>query len=119
MGSEGYLINQFLAARTNRRTDKWGGSAEARMRFPVEVVRRIRQELPDFFVMYRMSLLDLVPDGQTWDETLTLARKVEAAGASVINTGIGWHEARVPTIITQVPRAAGRWSRPRRRGGPG
>ncbi|WP_408898914.1 FAD-dependent oxidoreductase [Nocardioides sp. R1-1] len=106
MGSEGYLINQFLAARTNRRTDRWGGSAENRMRFPVEIVRRIRQELPDFFVMYRMSLLDLVPDGQTWDETVALAHKIEAAGASVINTGIGWHEARVPTIVTSVPRGA-------------
>ena len=107
MGSEGYLINQFLAPHTNHRTDRWGGSAENRMRFPVEIVRRVREALgEDFLVMYRMSLLDLVPDGQTWDETLTLARKVEAAGASVINTGIGWHEARVPTIITQVPRAA-------------
>ena len=106
MGSEGYLINQFLVARTNRRTDRWGGSAEARMRFPVEIVRRIRQELPDFFVMYRMSLLDLVPDGQTWDETVELAQRIEAAGASVINTGIGWHEARVPTIVTSVPRGA-------------
>lgn len=106
MGSEGYLINQFLAARTNRRTDKWGGSAENRMRFPVEVVRRIRQELPDFFVMYRMSLLDLVPDGQTWAETVDLAHKLEEAGASVFNTGIGWHEARVPTIVTSVPRGA-------------
>lgn len=106
MGSEGYLINQFLAARTNRRTDKWGGSAEARMRFPVEVVRRIRQELPDFFVMYRMSLLDLVPDGQTWAETVDLAHRLEEAGASVFNTGIGWHEARVPTIVTSVPRGA-------------
>lgn len=106
MGSEGYLINQFLASRTNRRTDKWGGSAESRMRFPVEIVRRIRQELPDFFVMYRMSLLDLVPDGQTWDETVALAHRIEEAGASVINTGIGWHEARVPTIVTSVPRGA-------------
>ncbi|MCX6399921.1 MAG: NADPH-dependent 2,4-dienoyl-CoA reductase [Propionibacteriales bacterium] len=106
MGSEGYLINQFIASRTNRRTDKWGGSAEARMRFPVEIVRRIRQELPDFFVMYRLSLLDLVPDGQTWDETVELAHKLEEAGASVFNTGIGWHEARVPTIVTSVPRAA-------------
>lgn len=106
MGSEGYLINQFLAARTNRRTDRWGGSAENRMRFPVEIVRRIRQELPDFFVMYRMSLLDLVPDGQTWDETVELAHRIEEAGASVINTGIGWHEARVPTIVTSVPRGA-------------
>ena len=107
MGSEGYLINQFLAPHTNHRTDRWGGSAENRMRFPVEVVRRIREALgEDFLVMYRMSLLDLVPDGQTWDETVTLGRLVEDAGASVINTGIGWHEARVPTIITQVPRAA-------------
>ncbi|GAA3522999.1 NADPH-dependent 2,4-dienoyl-CoA reductase [Nocardioides daeguensis] len=106
MGSEGYLINQFLAARTNRRTDKWGGSAENRMRFPVEIVRRIRQELPDFFVMYRMSLLDLVPDGQTWAETVELAHRLEEAGASVFNTGIGWHEARVPTIVTSVPRGA-------------
>ncbi|MBM7515575.1 NADPH-dependent 2,4-dienoyl-CoA reductase [Nocardioides nitrophenolicus] len=106
MGSEGYLINQFLAARTNRRTDRWGGSAERRMRFPVEIVRRIRQELPDFFVMYRMSLLDLVPDGQTWAETVDLAHEIEQAGASVINTGIGWHEARVPTIVTSVPRGA-------------
>jgi 2,4-dienoyl-CoA reductase (NADPH2) len=107
MGSEGYLINQFLAPHTNHRTDRWGGSAENRMRFPVEVVRRVREALgADFLLMYRMSLLDLVPDGQTWDETVTLARAVEAAGADVINTGIGWHEARVPTIITQVPRAA-------------
>ena len=107
MGSEGYLINQFLAPHTNHRTDRWGGSAENRMRFPVEIVRRIREALgEDFLVMYRMSLLDLVPDGQTWDETVTLAQQIEEAGASVINTGIGWHEARVPTIITQVPRAA-------------
>ena len=107
MGSEGYLINQFLAPHTNHRTDRWGGSAENRMRFPVEIVRRVREALgEDFLVMYRMSLLDLVPDGQTWDETVTLARLVEEAGASVVNTGIGWHEARVPTILTQVPRAA-------------
>ena len=90
-----------------KRTDKWGGSAEARMRFPIEIVRRIREELgEDFFVMYRMSLLDLIPNGQTWEETVTLAHAIEAAGASVINTGIGWHEARVPTIVTSVPRAA-------------
>ncbi len=107
MGSEGYLINQFLAPHTNHRTDRWGGSAENRMRFPVEIVRRVREALgEDFLVMYRMSLLDLIPNGQTWDETVTLARLVEEAGASVINTGIGWHEARVPTILTQVPRAA-------------
>jgi 2,4-dienoyl-CoA reductase (NADPH2) len=107
MGSEGYLVNQFLTPHTNRRTDRWGGSAENRMRFPVEVVRRVREALGDeFLLMYRMSLLDLVPDGQTWDETVALARAVQDAGASVINTGIGWHEARVPTILTQVPRAA-------------
>ncbi len=107
MGSEGYLINQFLAPHTNHRTDRWGGSAENRMRFPTEVVRRIREALgADFLVMYRMSLLDLIPDGQTWEETVTLAHAVEAAGADVVNTGIGWHEARVPTILTQVPRAA-------------
>ncbi|MDN5746515.1 MAG: NADPH-dependent 2,4-dienoyl-CoA reductase, partial [Nocardioidaceae bacterium] len=106
MGSEGYLINQFLRASTNQRDDRWGGSATHRMRFPVEIVRRIRQELPDFFLMYRMSLLDLVPQGQTWAETVELAGLIEEAGASVINTGIGWHEARVPTIVTSVPRAA-------------
>jgi len=107
MGSEGYLINQFIAAHTNKRTDRWGGSAENRMRFPLEVVRRTREALgDDFLVMYRMSLLDLIPDGQTWEETVTLAKGLEAAGASVINTGIGWHEARVPTILTQVPRGA-------------
>ncbi|MGN6131072.1 MAG: FAD-dependent oxidoreductase [Nocardioidaceae bacterium] len=116
MGSEGYLINQFLAAHTNKRTDQWGGSAENRMRFPVEIVRRTREALgDDFLVMYRMSLLDLVPQGQTWEETVALAKALEAAGASVINTGIGWHEARVPTILTQVPRAAWAWTTARLR----
>jgi 2,4-dienoyl-CoA reductase (NADPH2) len=111
MGSEGYLINQFLAARTNHRTDAWGGSAEKRMRFPVEIVRRIREALgEDFLVMYRISLLDLVQDGQTWDEVIALAKALEAAGASVLNTGIGWHEARIPTILTQVPRGAWTWT---------
>ena len=110
MGSEGYLINQFLAARTNDRTDAWGGTAEKRMRFPVEIVRRIRAEVgPRMMVIYRMSLLDLVDDAQSWEETVELATKIEAAGASVINTGIGWHEARVPTIVTSVPRAAFGW----------
>ncbi|WP_110181014.1 NADPH-dependent 2,4-dienoyl-CoA reductase [Nocardioides solisilvae] len=108
MGSEGYLINQFLAARTNDRTDAWGGSAEKRMRFPVEVVRRTRELVGDFPVVYRISLLDLVEDGQTWEETLELAHRLEEAGVTAFNTGIGWHEARVPTIITQVPRAAWR-----------
>jgi len=110
MGSEGYLINQMLAARTNDRTDRWGGSAENRMRFPVEVVERVREVVgDDFLVLYRMSLLDLVDDAQSWDETVTLAQKLEAAGVSILNTGIGWHEARVPTIVTSVPRAAFTW----------
>ncbi|RME26690.1 MAG: FAD-dependent oxidoreductase, partial [Deltaproteobacteria bacterium] len=110
MGSEGYLINQFIAARTNRRTDEWGGDAAARMRFPVEVVRRCRQEVGrGFLIIYRLSMLDLVPDGSAWPEVLQLATAVEQAGADLINTGIGWHEARVPTIATLVPRAAFGW----------
>jgi 2,4-dienoyl-CoA reductase (NADPH2) len=117
MGSEGYLINQFLAARTNRRTDAWGGTAEKRMRFPVEIVRRTRETVGDGFpIIYRLSLLDLVEGGQTWDEVVTLAHLVEDAGATVVNTGIGWHEARVPTIITQVPRGAWTWTTRRLRG---
>jgi 2,4-dienoyl-CoA reductase (NADPH2) len=111
MGSEGYLISQMLTARTNDRTDRWGGSAERRMRFPVEIVQRVREAVgDDFIVMYRMSLLDLVDDAQSWDETVALAKQVEAAGVSIINTGIGWHEARVPTIVTSVPRAAFAWT---------
>ncbi|CAM3176443.1 NADPH-dependent 2,4-dienoyl-CoA reductase [Nocardioides dubius] len=107
MGSEGYFINQMLAARTNDRTDQWGGSAERRMRFPVEVVRRARALVGDEFpIIYRISLLDLVEDGQTWTEIAALATALEAAGVSVFNTGIGWHEARVPTIITPVPQGA-------------
>lgn len=107
MGSEGYLINQFLAARTNDRTDAWGGTASKRMRFPEEIVRRVREEVgSDFLLQYRLSLLDLVPDGQTWDETAELAQRLEAAGVDVFNTGIGWHEARIPTIVTSVPRGA-------------
>jgi 2,4-dienoyl-CoA reductase (NADPH2) len=107
MGSEGYLINQFLAPRTNRRTDRWGGTPENRRRFAVETVRAVREAVgPDFIVIYRISVLDLVEDGQTWDEVTALAREVEAAGASILNLGIGWHEARVPTIVTSVPRAA-------------
>lgn len=109
MGSEGYLINQFLAARTNDRTDAWGGTAEKRMRFPLEVVRRARELVgAEFPIMYRISLLDLVEGGQTWDEVAALAHGLEAAGVTVLNTGIGWHEARVPTIITQVPPGAWR-----------
>ncbi len=107
MGSEGYFLNQFLVAHTNRRTDRWGGSYENRKRLPVEVVRRTRAALgPQKVLVYRISLIDLIPDGSSWDEVITLARAIEAAGASVLNTGIGWHEARVPTIATSVPRAA-------------
>ena len=110
MGSEGYFLNQFLAPRTNKRTDRWGGSAENRQRLPVEVVARVREAVgPDFILIYRISLMDLVPDGQPWEEIVALARKVEAAGASILNTGIGWHEARIPTIATSVPRAAFAW----------
>ena len=107
MGSEGYFLNQFLVTHTNHRTDHWGGSYENRMRLPVEVVRRVRAAVgPDFILIYRISLIDLIPNGSTWDEVVTLARAIEAAGASILNTGIGWHEARVPTIATSVPRAA-------------
>ncbi len=110
MGSEGYLINQFLVERTNRRHDKWGGSYANRMRFPVEIVRRIREAVgPDFIIIYRLSMLDLVPDGSSWEEVVQLAKAIEAAGATIINTGIGWHEARVPTIATSVPRGAFTW----------
>ncbi len=108
MGSEGYLINQFLAPRTNTRTDAWGGTAEKRMRFPVEVVRRARELVGDFPIVYRISLLDLVEDGQTWDEVVELGQRLQEAGVTAFNTGIGWHEARIPTIITQVPRGAWR-----------
>ena len=106
MGSEGYLINQFLAPRTNHRTDGWGGTPEDRRRFAVEIVRGVRAAIGDAVLSYRISALDLVPDGQTWDEVVALAGEVEAAGASVLDVGIGWHEARVPTIVTSVPRAA-------------
>ncbi|GAA1582049.1 NADPH-dependent 2,4-dienoyl-CoA reductase [Kribbella hippodromi] len=107
MGSEGYFINQFLAERTNRRTDRWGGSPENRRRLAVEIVRRTRERVgTDFLIIYRLSMADLVEGGQTWEDVITLGREIEAAGASIINTGIGWHEARVPTIVTSVPRAA-------------
>jgi 2,4-dienoyl-CoA reductase (NADPH2) len=116
MGSEGYLINQFLAPRVNKRRDEWGGTAEKRRRFPVEIVRKVRAAVgPDFIVIYRMSLLDLVEGGQSWDEIVALGKDVEAAGATLINTGIGWHEARVPTIVTSVPRAAFSWTTARLR----
>ena len=107
MGSEGYFINQFLVAHTNHRTDRWGGSYENRMRLPVEIVSRIREDVgPNFIIIYRLSMLDLVEGGSTWDEIVTLAKAIEKAGATIINTGIGWHEARIPTIATKVPRAA-------------
>ena len=110
MGSEGYFLNQFIVTHTNKRTDRWGGSYENRMRLPVEVVRRVREAVgPDFIVIYRLSMIDLVPNGSTWDEVLTLAKAIEAAGATIINTGIGWHEARIPTIATSVPRRAFSW----------
>ena len=107
MGSEGYFLNQFLVRHTNRRGDRWGGDYAGRMRLPVEVVRRVRAAAgDDFILIYRISLIDLIPDGSTWDEVVQLARAIEQAGASILNTGIGWHEARVPTIATSVPRAA-------------
>jgi 2,4-dienoyl-CoA reductase (NADPH2) len=111
MGSEGYLINQFIAQHVNKRDDRWGGSHENRIRLPVEIVRRVRERTgPDFIVIYRLSLLDLVEGGSTLDENLVLARRIEEAGANIINTGIGWHEARIPTIAAVVPRAAFTWT---------
>jgi 2,4-dienoyl-CoA reductase (NADPH2) len=110
MGSEGYFLNQFLARHVNKRTDQWGGDYANRMRLPVEVVRRVREAVgADFILIYRISLIDLVPDGSSWDEVVLLAKAIEAAGATLLNTGIGWHEARVPTIATSVPRAAFAW----------
>jgi len=110
MGSEGYFLNQFLVTHTNKRTDCWGGSYENRMRLPVEVVRRAREAVgTDFIIIYRLSMIDLVPNGSTFDEVVQLAKAIEAAGATIINTGIGWHEARIPTIATSVPRAAFAW----------
>ena len=107
MGSEGYLLNQFTVGRTNKRSDAWGGDAGKRMRFAVEIVRRVREACgPDFIIVYRLSMLDLVEGGNDWDAIVAQAQAVEAAGATIINTGIGWHEARVPTIATSVPRAA-------------
>lgn len=110
MGSEGYFLNQFLVTHTNKRTDRWGGSYENRMRLPVEVVRRVRDAVgPDFIVIYRLSMIDLIPNGSTWAEVVMLAKAIEAAGATILNTGIGWHEARIPTIATSVPRRAFTW----------
>ena len=110
MGSEGYFLNQFLVTHTNKRTDRWGGSYENRMRLPIEVVRRTREAVgADFIIIYRLSMIDLVPNGSTHEEVVRLAKEVEKAGATIINTGIGWHEARIPTIATSVPRAAFAW----------
>ena len=110
MGSEGYFLNQFLVTHTNKREDRWGGSYENRMRLPVEVVTRVREAVgPDFIVIYRLSMIDLIPNGSSWDEVVELAKRIEAAGATIINTGIGWHEARIPTIATSVPRRAFTW----------
>ena len=110
MGSEGYLINEFIVTHTNKRTDAWGGSYENRIRFPLEIVRRTRAAVgPDFVIVFRLSMLDLIPEGSTWEEVVILAKALEEAGVSILNTGIGWHEARVPTIATMVPRAAFTW----------
>ncbi|MEM5402091.1 FAD-dependent oxidoreductase [Paraburkholderia unamae] len=110
MGSEGYLINEFIAMRTNHRTDRWGGSYENRIRFAVEIVRRVRERVGrDFIIIYRLSMLDLVEGGSTLEEVIQLAQAIEQAGATIINTGIGWHEARIPTIATKVPRGAWAW----------
>ena len=110
MGSEGYFINQFLVLHTNKRTDRWGGDYENRMRLPVEIVRRIREAVgPEFIIIYRLSMIDLIPNGSSFEEVIQLAKAVEAAGATIINTGIGWHEARIPTIATSVPRRAFSW----------
>jgi len=110
MGSEGYFLNQFLVTHTNKRTDRWGGSYENRMRLPLEVLKRVRAAVgDDFILIFRLSMIDLIPQGSSWDEVVELAQKVEAAGATIINTGIGWHEARIPTIATSVPRRAFSW----------
>ena len=110
MGSEGYLINQFIVEKTNRRTDRWGGSFANRSRFPVEVVRAVRARIGnEFIIIFRLSMLDLVKGGSQWSEVVALAKEIEKAGATIINTGIGWHEARIPTIATLVPRASFTW----------
>ena len=110
MGSEGYFLNQFLVTHTNQRSDGWGGSYENRMRLPLEILARMREAVgPDFIIIYRLSMLDLLPGGSSWDEVVTLAKRVAAGGVTIINTGIGWHEARIPTIATSVPRAGFAW----------
>ena len=110
MGSEGYFLNQFIVTHTNKRTDRWGGAYENRIRLPIEVVKRVRQAVgSEFIIIYRLSMIDLIPNGSTWEEVVRLAKEIEAAGATIINTGIGWHEARIPTIATSVPRRAFSW----------
>ena len=110
MGSEGYLINQFIVKRTNRRNDKWGGDYINRIKFPLEIVKRIRLEVgKEFIIIFRLSMLDLVEGGSSWDEVVHLAKELEKTGVNIINTGIGWHESRIPTIATMVPRAAFSW----------
>ena len=110
MGSEGYLINQFIVKKTNKRDDEWGGSYENRIKFPIEIVKAVRAAVGEkFIIIYRLSMLDLVDDGSTWEEVVHLAKEIEAAGATIINTGIGWHEARIPTIATMVPRGGFSW----------
>ena len=110
MGSEGYFLNQFIVTHTNKRTDRWGGSYENRIRLPIEIVRRCREAVgPNFIIIYRLSMIDLVPNGSTFEEVIQLAKEIEKAGATIINSGIGWHEARIPTIATSVPRAAFTW----------
>ncbi len=117
MGSEGYLINQFIVNRTNKRTDEWGGSYENRMRFPLEIIKAVREAVGEkFIIIYRLSMIDLVENGSSWEEVVKLAKEVEKAGATIINTGIGWHEARVPTIATSVPRGAFTWVTKKLRG---
>ncbi len=110
MGSEGYMINQFIVQHTNKRTDEYGGSYENRIKFPIEIVRKAREKVgKDFIIIYRLSMLDLIEDGSNWEEVVHLAKEIEKAGATIINTGIGWHEARIPTIATSVPRAGFSW----------
>src|SRR5690606_6609032 len=107
MGSEGYLINQFIVSHTNHRQDQWGGSYANRIRFPVEIVQQIREAVGEkFIIIYRLSMLDLIENGSSWEEIVILAKAIEQAGATLINTGIGWHEARIPTIASMVPSAA-------------
>lgn len=110
MGSEGYLINEFIVKHTNKRTDEWGGSYENRIKLPIQIVKEVREAVgDDFIIIFRLSMLDLIPEGSTWEEVVQLAKELEKAGVNIINTGIGWHEARVPTIVTSVPRAAFTW----------